>query len=269
MRAVIATLILFLSVGSAGAAGLSATDQAALAGELRNGCGAETSDMSVVMEFTVTGGTIWLDDGTEGADSYRVVSATMTKDRLHFTLKDGGKMVFVRRSDGKMTGEESSGLQFQGRTFQHCREAADRSAIHLSKAELADISASMPPDNPIFVDARAKEGCKVLDYQYLAIDMVGPLGFSMGRWKSADLAEKEADGKKTKLVTDEFTNWKIEKAESTPQGTRLTVTELIPPNGSRGDTTTITLTKSAGGKVVIPEWKRTYLRCTEDQLATH
>jgi hypothetical protein len=267
MRAFIGGLLFLVSAGSACAANLSAADQASLAGEWRNGC--SDGDMTVTMEFAVTGGVIWLDDGSEGADSYPIVSADMSKDRLRFTLKDGGKIVFFRRSDGKMTGEESSGLQFEGRTFQHCQKSADRAAIRLSRAEIAQISAAMPPDNPILVDDRARAGCTALDYQYLTIDLVGPLGFSMGRWNSADLAEKETENKNVHLARDEAANWEIEKAESTPSGTKLTITELIPPNGSRGDTTTITLSRRANGRIEIPEWKRSFIRCTDDQLTAH
>ena len=267
MRAVLATLVFLLSAGVANAASLTSAEQASLEGQWRNGC--SDGDMTVTIEFAVTGGVIWLDDGSEGADSYRIVSADMSKDRMRFALKDGGKIVFFRRSDGKMTGEESTRLQFEGRTFAHCQKPADRSAIKLSKAEIAQISAAMPPDNPVLVDERAKAGCKALDYQYLTIDLVGPLDFSMGRWNSADLAEKETENKNVHLARDEVTNWKIEKAESTPQGTKLTITELIPPNGSRGDTTTITLTKPVNGKIAIPEWKRSFIRCTDEQLATH
>jgi len=76
----------------------------------------------------------------------------------------------------------------------------------------------MPPDEPIFVDTRAKGGCKALDYQYLIFDLVGPTGFTLGRWNSGHLAELIADGKKAPLATDEVSNWTIDAAQPTPGG---------------------------------------------------
>lgn len=57
-----------------------------------------------------------------------------------------------------------------------------------------------------------------------------------------------------------MTNWTVDKAEAASGGFRLTITELTPPNGSRGDTSTITLLVSGAG-ASVPEWKRAYLRC--------
>ena len=54
--------------------------------------------------------------------------------------------------------------------------------------------------------------------------------------------------------------WKIEGAVKTAAGYDLKVTELIPPNGSRGDTTTLSILRTKDG-ISIPAWKRNYLRC--------
>lgn len=239
MRIAIAAAMLVLAAGPAAAA-----EADIFAGEWRATCGVEASDPRLVLEFALTGGTVFVDDGSESAATFTVAE-----------LRRQGKL--------SMWGKA---LTWEGQTFQRCRAPADRSVLHLSKAEIGLLSSAMPPDNAVFVDARAKGGCKALDYQYLTIDLVGPLGFTLGRWNSMHLAESLADGKK--LPFDEVSNWTIDKAVSTPAGVRLTVTELIPPNGSRGDTGVVTLA-TAAGRLSVPEWKRSYLRCAEAALAAH
>ncbi len=274
----IAILALCVSPALGAQAALSATDRAALAGEWRaneakpNGaCGADAGagDTTMVVEFALTGGTVTLNDGSEGGGSFAIGSAEATKDHIRIALKDSGELWFVHRPGGLLKSQSSEGVtpEVAGLTFKRCREPADRSRIKLSAAQIAQISSTMPPDRAVFVDARAKGGCKALDYQYLAIDLVGPLGFTLGRWNSAHLGEALADGKKPKLALDEVANWTVDKAQAVPGGYRLTITELIPPNGARGDTSLITLAAPAGGKTTIPEWKRSFLRCPASSLA--
>jgi hypothetical protein len=76
-----------------------------------------------------------------------------------------------------------------------------------------------------------------------------------------------AEGEKPKLARDAVANWTVDKAEAVAGGYRLTITELIPPNGARGDTSVITLAAPVGGKTSIPEWKRSFLRCPAAGLA--
>jgi len=257
---------------------LSPADRTALAGEWRanaakpNGaCGADASagDTTMVVEFALTGGAVTLADGSEGGGTFEIGSADATKDHIRIALKDSGELWFVHRPGGLLKSQSSEGVtpEVAGLTFKRCREPADRSRIKLSAAQIAQISSTMPPDRAVFVDARAKGGCKALDYQYLALDLVGPLGFTLGRWNSAHLGEALADGKTPKLALDEVANWTVDKAEAVPDGYRLTITELIPPNGARGDTSVITLAAPAGGKTAVSEWKRSFLRCPASSLA--
>lgn len=257
---------------------LSAADKAALAGEWRaneakpdGACGrdAGAGDTTMVVEFALTGGTVTLEDGSEGGGAYQIGSADAAQDHIRIALKDSGELWFVHRPGGLLKSQSSEGVtpEVAGLTFKRCREPADRGRIKLSAAQIAQISSTMPPDRAVFVDARAKGGCKALDYQYLTIDLVGPLGFTLGRWNSAHLGEALADGKKPALTLDEVANWTVDKAEAVPGGYRLTITELIPPNGARGDTSVITLAAPAGGKTAVPEWKRSFLRCPESSLA--
>lgn len=239
-------VVLALLVASPAAA-LSESDKASLAGEWRAACGADASGMRLVLEFALTGGTVFVDDGSESAATHPIAE-----------LEKRGELALAAGS-----------LKWNGAALQRCRPAADRSAIRLSKQQIAEISSAMAPDHAISVDVRAKGGCKALDYQYLTIDLVGPLGFRLGRWNSAHLGEMLADGRKAPLSVDEVSNWTIDRAQAVPGGYRLTITELIPPNGSRGDTTTITLGTPKDGKAVVAEWKRSYLRCSENSLAAH
>jgi hypothetical protein len=257
---------------------LSAADKAALAGEWRaneakpdGACGRDASagDTTMVVEFALTGGTVTLEDGSEGGGAYAIGSSDAADNHIRIALKDSGELWFVRRPGGLLKSQSSEGVspEVAGLTFKRCREPAGRSAIKLSAAQVAAISSAMPPDHAVFIDARAQGGCKALDYQYLTLDLVGPMGFTLGRWNSAHLAAALADGKKPKLARDAVTNWTVDKAEAVAGGYRLTVTEFIPPNGARGDTSVITMAAPVGGKTAIPEWKRGFLRCPAAGLA--
>jgi hypothetical protein len=121
------------------------------------------------------------------------------------------------------------------------------------------------PGGPVLIDLRAKRGCAAIEYQYLDFDLVGPTGFVLHRWNSLGLGEKLADGGKPAFATDEIADFTIDRAEATPQGYRFTVTELIPPNGSRGDTTVVDVVINKDGTATIPQWKHRYARCTHPQ----
>ena len=257
------------------AAPLSPADQTKLAGEWRanlekpdGACGqnAGDGDMRFTLEFAVTGGQMFVDDGSESSQTF-AVKGDSTAKALTLLLAGDGAWKFSRKGDALVSDAPPDlyGNQ-KGLIFHRCRPAADRSAIKLSKSQIAAVSAALPPNNYIFVDARARLGCKALDYQYLTIDLIGPLSFSIGRWNSMHLAEQLADGKKPKLAIDEVSNFTVDKAEAVANGTKFTITELIPPNGSRGDTTTITLAPTIDSRVSVPEWKRTYLRCSVSLL---
>lgn len=70
-----------------------------------------------------------------------------------------------------------------------------------------------------------------------------------------------------KLPLDDLGNYTLESLTETGLGWEAALTELIPPNGSRGDTTTIRL-QVKGDHVTIPEWQRDYLRCTTGEETT-
>jgi hypothetical protein len=276
MRAVLLAALACLAATAVQAAPLSAADQAKFAGEWRanpqkpdGACGqnAGVGDMRFTLEFAVTGGQMFIDDGTEASQTYAVKLDANAK-AANFDLGKDGSWKFTRKGDALISDSPPELYAEQkGLVFHRCRAAADRSAIKLNKDQIAAVSAAMPPDHTIFVDARAKKGCKALDYQYLTFDLVGPLGFTLGRWNSGHLGEQLAGGKKPKLAVDQVSNWTIDKAEAVANGYKFTITELIPPNNSRGDTTTITLAPTIDGRASVPEWKRIYLRCSANQLS--
>lgn len=254
---------------------LTPADQSKLAGEWRanpdkpdGACGqnADIGDIRFTVEFAVTGGQIFVDDGSEASQTF-AVKGDSTAKALTLSLANNGSWKFTHKGDALVSDTPPDLYSsLKGLVFHRCRPVASRAAIKLSKDQLGILSAATPPNHYIFVDARARQGCKALDYQYLTIDLVGPLGFTVGRWNSMHLAEQLADGKKLKLAIDDVSNWTIDKAEAVANGYKLTITELVPPNNSRGDTTTITIAPTIDGRASVPEWKRTYLRCSASQL---
>ena len=276
MRSVVFAAFACVVATAAQAAPLGPADQVKFAGEWRansqkpdGACGqnAGAGDMRFTLEFAATGGQIFVDDGTESSQTFPVKVDASAKAAT-FDLGKSGAWKFSRKGDALVSDSPPDLYAEQKRlVFHRCRGAADRSAIKLTKDQIGIVSSAMPPNHVIFIDARAKNGCKALDYQYLTFDLVGPLGFTLGRWNSTHLGEQLADGKKPKLAVDEVSNWTIDKAEAVANGYKFTITELIPPNGSRGDTMTITLVPTIDGRASVPEWKRSYMRCSANQLS--
>lgn len=258
-RLLLAALPLLAPVAALAVAnGFSPDDQNWLAGEWATKCGehADGSELYMYIEFAATGGQVAFDDGTEGGGTFAIKNGTVNANRVSLNLAEAGDYEFIRNG---MALKGTAGDMAAGKVFIRCAPPADRSAIHLDSKALRYLSSAMPPDHATFIDTRAKGGCGATDYMYLTIDLVGPLGYTIGRWNSSSLAEKVAQGKSSSF--DEVTNFTIDKAESMGGNYRFTITEKIPPNGSRGDTTTITLLPSPTGVVTIPEWKRSYRRC--------
>ena len=226
----------------------------------------------ITFEFAVTGGRVlWTDAYGETLDLG--VDAARDGKSLTLTTPDGPSLNFEVNDDGTLSGLEmadfASGLT--GEQFRKCYEPADRTRIDGSAAALDFFGGAAETPAVRFVDTRfAKKGkdlCLEPEAQYLQLDMVGPLDFSLGRLNSAAIAEKLAADEVVKLPLDELSNYVLESLSPTGLGWEVTVTELIPPNGSRGDTTTIRL-RVSGDLVTIPEWQRSYQRCTTGNETT-
>ncbi len=269
-----------LAASSPGASDSSA--QALLAGGWRYepdgsappACDQAPSEMGQVItfEFAVTGGRAqWTSPDGEGMNL--AVEASQDGKTISLLSPDGPGLTFELNDDGTLSGAKMADFagDLAGMQFRKCYEPADRAKIDGSAKALAFFGGA--PDAPPvrFVDTRfAKKGkdlCLEPEAQYLELDMVGPLGFSLGRWNSAAIAEKLAVDEKVKLPLDDLGNYTLESLTETGLGWEATLTELIPPNGSRGDTTTIRL-QVKGDHVTIPEWQRDYLRCTTGEETT-
>ncbi len=268
--AAVAALSILVCSGAARAAPVIGAARDAYAGEWRAnvggsasacGAGARAGAVHFTLEFAMTGGAMFIDDNSESAGTQTVQSIDDAGGAVTLKLRDG-TWTFKHAAGGVLISDrplEAYG-QMHGLVFRHCVPAADRSAIHLDARQTAAISGAMP-NGPILVDTRAPKGCKASQYQYLNFDLVGPTGFALHRWNSAAVGEKLADGGKLNFKTDEITDFTIDQADAMAGGYRFKVTELIPPNGSRGDTTTITVNVK-GQTATIPEWKRSYAVCT-------
>ena len=265
MRIALLVAAFVVAVSATQAAPVTGAARDAFAGGWRAGAcgvGAEPNAASFTLEFAMTGGLLTVDTGDERSGQHPIEAVDVAGEA--FSFKSGSDVWrFKRAKDGGLTVLAAPSLysELKTRTFHRCQPPADRSAIHLNAKQTAAISASMP-NGPYLIDLRARKGCQAIEYQYLTFDLVGPTGFELHRWNSSAVGEKLANGGKLNFAIDEISNFRIEQADAIPGGYRFKITELIPPNGSRGDTTTITV-NIKGKTAAIPEWKRTYALCSE------
>lgn len=226
----------------------------------------------ITFEFAVTGGRVqWTNAYGEGLSLG--VSVAVDGKAVTLMTPDGPSLNFSMNEDGTLSGLEMADFasELTGKQFRKCYEPADRSLIDGSAKALVFFGGAGDAPPVRFVDTRfAKEGedlCTQAETQYLQLDIVGPLAFTLGRWNSAAIAEKLAAGETVEHPLDDLGNYTLESLTPTGLGWEATVTELIPPNGSRGDTETIRLQVNGEG-VTIPEWQRDYLRCTMGEETT-
>lgn len=279
MKTALAAILCLSVVTPTMASPLAAADYSRLEGEWRmNGddgapaCGKSNGDWTygakLMVEFQLTGGQIDFDTGAEGAGPQTVAKAEKTGNDyvLHFPDDDTPwRMTPVGKDGMKII---SSGAEYYtGKLMRRCIEGAPRTGIQLARPDVKFLATTMLPDLPRFVDARAKGGCKAKAYQYLNFDFANPIDPEIRRTDSDALAMARDNKKRALPVpTDEdgMGRWKIEAAAKTATGYDLTVTELIPPNGSRGDKSTLAIVRTKDG-IAIPAWKRSYLRCKGDE----
>lgn len=260
---------------TASAAPLAPGDAARLEGEWRNNA-APSSDacgrngeflygVNLTMEFRLTGGQIAFDDGSEGAGPQRVTASEKSGSEIVLRLENDDQPLRLRPvgKDG-LTVAASSAPGLVGKTFRQCRSGAPRDGIALSRTDMTFLATTMLPQNPRFVDARSKGGCKASQYQYLNFDLANPVAPEIRRENSDALGAAIFAKRKVTAPRDEdgMGRWVIEGAGKTATGYEFRVTELIPPNGSRGDTTRLAVQRTAAG-IAIPAWKRAYLRCPQ------
>jgi hypothetical protein len=272
MKKLLAALVSLSSL-SAQAAPLSPADAARLEGAWRyNGAGSDACGRSgkwlygaeMTVEFRLTGGQVTLDDGAEGAGPHKVTRAEKKDGSFELELdgEPGPMRLAPIGTDGlKVTAYGAGG--YVGKTFRQCSAADPRAGIKLDKADMTYLATSMLPVNPRFVDARAKN-CKAAQYQFLNFDLANPTDPEIRR-EDSDALGVARNKKSVRVPVDDdgMGRWKIEAAVKTQTGYDFTVTELIPPNGSRGDKSTLSVVRTKDG-IAIPAWKRSYLRCPSE-----
>ena len=124
----------------------------------------EWSGPSLTFEFALTGGWIFVDDGMESSMAFPV-SGKEENGALILTLEGAGAGAedwrFTIEAGGTLSSNTPPQLysQMAGAIFTRCEAPADRGAIKLDKPAIEFLSAAMPPENPVFVDLRAKDGC--------------------------------------------------------------------------------------------------------------
>jgi hypothetical protein len=273
-KALPAILLLSLAATAAPAAPLAPAEAARLEGLWQysgeNGedaCGRKgnwTFGAKMTVEFRLTGGQVSFDDGSEGAGPILVTKAEKIGNDyvLHFKDDETPFRMAPAGKDGlKVLTSGAEG--YIGKIFRQCTAGEARSSIRLSHADMTFLATTMLPDVPRFVDSRAKAGCKARQYQFLNFDLADPTRPEIRR-EDSDALAMARDSKEVRVPVDNdgMGRWVIEAAAQTGAGYDFTVTELIPPNGSRGDKTVLTIVKTKDG-ISIPAWKRNYLRCTE------
>lgn len=273
--AVIFALVSF--VGAANAAGITLTpeqqsklegvwkgiDAASDASKL---CSTESvSQNTLSLEFLRTGGMIFYDDGTEattraqlsGAEEANGIVTLTAGDHIwRFRTIGNNTMASVRNS-------ASLGADVDDMVYKRCQEPADRNAIAFDATQLKLLAADMPGDEAFFIDTRLapKTGdrCKVDETQYVFFALIGPAEFRLSRWNSFSLAEKIEGGKKVSLPLDAIGDWTITGARVDGGKYVFQIKDYEKPNAA---VKTIHLEVKANGEYSIPEWKRSYVRCT-------
>ena len=275
LAAAILALVSFIGVANAAGVSLSPEQQGKLEGvwkgidaaaDASKLCSEQsTSHNTMSLEFLRTGGMIFYDDGTEattrapltGAEEANgIVTLTSGEHIWRFRITGAGTMTSVRSS-------ASLGADVDDMVYRRCQEPADRGAIAFDATQLKLLAADMPGDEAFFIDTRLapKTGdrCKVDETQYVFFALIGPAEFRLSRWNSFALAEKVEGGKKVNLPLDAIGDWTITGARVDAGKYVFQIKDYEKPTAP---VKTIHLEVKANGEFSIPEWKRSYVRCT-------
>ena len=225
--------------------------------------------MTMSIEFLRSGGVAFADDGTETASRGPISEASEEGGIVSLNF---GEEVWRFRPDGpnvmyRVRTSASLGGGVDTMVFKRCQKAADRSVIALDDEALKYLAADLPGDEAFFIDERlaAKTGdrCAVNETQYLFFVLIGPSEFRISRWNSFALADKLASNAKAKVPPlDPVANWKIENARV--DGAKYAF-RMRDYDNAEAVPETIHVQVKPDGTVAIPEWRRTYIRCTKFQ----
>lgn len=221
--------------------------------------------MTLSIEFERSGGVIFADDGSELSIRGRITDASEANGVTTLTV---GEEVFRLRPDSdsimsRVRSSASLGGDVDTMVFKRCQKPADRSAIALDADGLKYLASDLPGDEAFFIDDRlvGKTGdrCAVQETQYLFFALIGPSEFRLSRWNSFALADKLAAKKQVKLPPlDPVADWIIETARAEKGKYVLRMRDY--DNASALPEIVHVDVKADG--ISIPEWKRTYVRCT-------
>jgi hypothetical protein len=224
-----------------------------------------TSHNTLSLEFMRTGGMIFYDDGTEATTRAPLTAAEEANGIITLTA---GNQIWRFRATGNNTmasvrSSASLGADVDDMVYKRCQEPADRNAIAFDATQLKLIAADMPGDEAFFIDTRIApkigDRCAAQETQYLFFALIGPAEFRLSRWNSFALADKMASGGKSKLPFDPVGDWRITGARVDGGKYVFQMKDYDKPTAA---VKTIHLSVKANGEFEIPEWKRSYVRCT-------
>ncbi|MFN9544014.1 MAG: hypothetical protein ACK59B_12720 [Alphaproteobacteria bacterium] len=220
--------------------------------------------ITLAIEFQKTGGVIFYSDGSQTALRGMISSASEKNGVYNLTMNDE---VFRFRPDGerimfRVRSSASIGGYVDVMVFRRCEQPADRSAIDIDADAMKFLASDLPGDEAFFIDERIapKSGdrCAVQETQYLFFALVGPSQFRLSRWNSFAVADKLASKKPVKTPLDPIADWLIESIHV--EGGKYVVRLKDFENG-KALPETIHVEPRPGG-ITIPQWKRSYVRCT-------
>lgn len=219
---------------------------------------------TLAIEFQRTGGVIFYSDGSETALRGMIAAATEENGVVSLTAND---TVFRFRPDtdrimSRVRSSASVGGDVDMMVFKRCELPADRSAIDIDADAMKLLASDLPGDEAFFIDERIapKSGdhCAVQETQYLFFALVGPSQFRLSRWNSFAVADRLASKKPVKIPLDPISDWQIESVHF--EGGKYVV-RLRDFDDTKALPETIHVEPRAGG-ITIPQWKRSYVRCT-------
>ncbi|MEQ1753543.1 MAG: hypothetical protein ABL973_05365 [Micropepsaceae bacterium] len=220
--------------------------------------------LALAIEFERSGGLLVASDGSEDSIRGPITDASEANGVISLTV---GQEVFRLRPDSdkimsRVRSSASLGGDVDTMVFKRCETPTDRSAIAIDDNALKYLASDMPGDEAFYIDERlvpkAGNACTMQDTQYLFFALIGPSQFRLSRWNSFALADKLAEKKPVKLPLDRVTDWKIETVRA--EAGKF-VFRMRDYDNAKALPETIHVEVKPSG-ISIPEWKRTYIRCT-------
>lgn len=219
---------------------------------------------TLAIEFERTGGVLFFSDGAESAMRGVVSAATEENGVVSLTVNE---TVFRFRPDtdrimSRVRSSASIGGDIDIMVFKRCEAPADRTVIDIDADAMKFLASDLPGDEAFFIDERiapkAGDRCAVDQTQYLFFALVGPSQFRLSRWNSFAVADRLASNKPVKIPLDAIADWHIESIHV--EGGKF-VARLKDYDNEKALPETIHIERTPAG-IRVPQWKRSYVRCT-------